>query len=257
VQVQKLADMVAARVCELGGRQHVPHLLGGTGCTVRDAWLVIDCLRKDGRVRCLGRGDACPASRGRSSTVEGLLTDFKRAMGEVPLDLFLQNQPPERRRLVARLLAENRLFVAPSTDKVDLLTNYPFDQKRREQLLQVAEAALAARGGYAGLDVLLAAVQQSDLAGTFWTEHLLGELLRRHGDFDLLPGGFVARREMGMMGWLQQRARQALRKAGMPLSVAELLVEQPDLAEFAECLHEILGRDPMLQASQDQRWHLV
>jgi hypothetical protein len=34
-------------------------------------------------------------------------------------------------------------------------------------------------------------------------------------------------------------------------------VEQPDLAEFAECLHEILGRDPMLQASQDQRWHLV
>jgi hypothetical protein len=86
---------------------------------------------------------------------------------------------------------------------------------------------------------------------------LLGELLRRHGSFEVLPGGYIARQERGLIGWLLRRARNALREAGMPISVQEILAERPELAEFQACLAGLLGQDPLVQTPDGVRYQIA
>ena len=90
--------------------------------------------------------------------------------------LFLQNQPPDRRRLVQRLLRENRLFVMPSDDRIDVLSNYPFNQERLQQLIDLVKHQLDQRTGYAQVAALKAAVDRTDLGGTWLTPMLLADL---------------------------------------------------------------------------------
>ncbi len=257
VALTPIADDVAARLPEKKGRQHVPDLLWGRNLDARQQWLLIDCLRLDPRVRCLGRGDVCAAHRGPSAALQDLLAHFRTAMGEIPAERFLENQPEGRKRLLARLLRHNRAFVEPRPGYVDVITNYPLAPDRLGQLHAVVDAALAGRAGYAGIDTVLAAVQGSPLAGDWWNTHLLADLLARQARHDILPGGLVVRRGLQLVPWLHGRVRAALRKARLPLSVPELLVEQPELAEFAGCLEEILPLDPLLQHAGGGRWGLV
>ncbi|HLQ36326.1 MAG TPA: helix-hairpin-helix domain-containing protein, partial [Planctomycetota bacterium] len=191
-----LAADVAARVLTLGGKQYVPALLQGEALGERTVHLVLDCLRRDASVRYLGRGEVCPATHSRSQVLEQLLKDFRRAGSEVVLSMFLANQPAERRRLVTRLLHENRLFVQVAADRIDALTNYPFNDQRLQQLLEVVQDQLEQRGGYAAIGDVLTVLNGSDLGGSWLTELLLGDLLRRHGNFELLPAGVVAKREL-------------------------------------------------------------
>jgi hypothetical protein len=71
-----------------------------------------------------------------------------------------------------------------------------------------------------------------------------------------MPGGFVARKSMGLVGWLMRRARTALREANIPLSVGEMLAQRPELAEFADCLAELLDKDPLVATKDGQRYQI-
>lgn len=243
-----IAAELATRVLEAPGKHHVPAMLQGRELGEVMVWLVIDCLRRDPQVRYLGRGDVCPATHTRSSVLDQLLKDFRRAGGDVVMSRFLDNQSSGKRRLVERLLHENRMFVIPAEDRIDLLANYPFNGERLARLLDVVQGVLRSRHGYAPLGLCMAEVNRSDLGGLWMNEVILGELLHRHGRFELLPGGIVARRDLELGGWLMQKARAALRAARMPISVAEILAQRPELAEFSATIAQLLRTDPMVRS---------
>jgi hypothetical protein len=237
---------VIAKVCEQGGRHAIRDLIETADS--RTQYLVIDQVQRDPRVRNLGRGEVCPAGIATSHAMEQLLQAFRKAQGEVVLSLFLQNQPQTQRRLMERLLRENRLFVFPAADRIDVLANYPFNQERLGQLLSIVETYLQAHGGHATLASVLDEVNRSDLGGKWLDTTLLGEVLRRHGNLEILPGGIIANGEIGLGGWLLRRARAALRAAAIPITVQEILAERPELAQFQDCLHELLNKDPFIQS---------
>lgn len=252
-----LADRIARRICAEGGRQNVAMLLADERPDDRTIWLVLDRLAVDPRVRLLGRGDVCPATHRQSQVLERLLADFRRAAGDVVMSLFVQNQPPHLHRLVERLLRQNRLFVIPAPDRIDLLTNYPFDPARLRRLVTIVDQQLQARSGYAPVEVLKTALDGTDLGGSWLTTDLLGDLLRRHGPFEVLPGNLVARRELAIGRFVMSSVRQALREVGGPLTVDDILQQRPDLAEFAVCLRELLAADPLVQSPDGAYFSLV
>ena len=244
-QLRPEADRIVQAICAADGKQKVASLHAGDE---RARWLLDGLVRRDARIRWLGRGEACPATLTKSRVLDQLLRDFRKAAGEVPMSRFVENQPPERRRLVERLLQHNRLFVFPSPDRIDVLTNYPFNEERLQRLLRLVDDFLVARSGYAPLGVVVDEVNRCDLGGSWLHPTLLGELLRRHGPFETLPGGYVARKSLGLVGWLMRRARAALREAGVPIRVGEMLAQRPELAEFSDCLEELLAHDPLVAA---------
>lgn len=253
-QLAPVVDKVCAAVCASNEKLRIASLHEGDD---RERWLLTGLVRRDPRVRWLGRGEACAATLGRSRVLDQLLRDFRRAAGEVPMSRFLENQPQDRRRLVERLLRHNRLFVFPAPDRIDLLTNYPFNAERLARLTRLVDEFLAARNGYAPLQLTLDEVNRCDLGGSWLHTTLLGELLRRHGPFEILPGGYVARRSLGLVGWLMRRARAALRDAALPITVEEMLAQRPELAEFAPCLHELLAHDPLVQTPDGERYQIA
>lgn len=255
--VAPLVDQAARRICTEGGKQSVAGLLAAADADPRAVWLVQDRLAADPRVRLLGRGEVCPATHKRSQVLDQLLHDFRRAGGDVVTSLFVQNQPAARRRLVARLLRENRLFVMPSEDRIDVLANYPFNQERLQRLVELVANQLAQRTGYAHANALKLAVDRAELGGSWLTPTLLADLLRRHGPFEVLPGGLIGKRDLGLGSRLMRTVRQALRDAGVPVSVDEILRARPDLAEFASCLQELLRSDPLVQTPDGARFTLV
>ncbi len=248
--VTPLVDKVARRLCSEGGRQHVADLLPDDERDERTVHYVLDRLAHDPRVRMLGRGDACAASHRRSRVMETLLEAMRKAAGDVVLSLFLDNQPAAHRRLIARLLRDNRLFVQPAADRVDTLANWPFNEERMQRLLVLVQKQLRHRSGYAHGAALKAAVDRTDLGGDWLTVQLLTDVLRRNGPFEVLPGDIVARAELALPAQVMRSVRAALREAKAPLSVEEVLRARPDLGEFASCLAQLLAVDPLLQ-SQD------
>jgi hypothetical protein len=214
-------------------------------------------VRRDRRLRWLGRGDVCPAGHTRTLALENLGRDFRRAAGEVVYSRFVDNQPEASRRLVRRLLDHNRLFVFPAPDRIDVLTNYPFNDERLRRLVALVDGFLTERNGYAPLPAVLEEVNRCDLGGGWLTPTLLGELLRRHGPFEVLPGGWVARATLGLGTWLLRRARNALREANVPISLQEILVERPELTEFAGCLEGLLQQDPLVQTPDGMRFQIA
>lgn len=252
-----LADRAARHVCAEGGKQDVLAWLAQTGCDETMAWLVLDCLRQDERVRLLGRGEACPAMQRRSQVMLQLLADFRRACGDVVESMFVGNQPLPRRRLVQRLLAQNRMFLRPEPDRVDTLTNYPFNEARLRRLRKLTRQALESQGGYADIATIVAACNATDLGGSWLTPYLLTEVLRRQGWFDVLPGGILALGDRGLAQRLLRLARQELRGTGVLLSVDEIVRHRPELDEFRGCLTELLDQDPLVQSPDGWRFGLV
>jgi hypothetical protein len=255
--IAPLVDRMARRVIACGGRQNIAILLADEKADDRTIWLVLDRLSVDPRVRVLGRGDLCAASHARSQVLDQLLVDFRRAAGDVVMSMFLGNQPPERRRLVERLLKSNRLFVIPAPDRVDTLSNYPFNAERLSRLVALVEQQLEKRAGYAHVSSLKAAVDATDLGGDWLSPMLLADLLRRHGPFDVLPGDVISRRSLDLPAFLMRQVRQALRDASAALSVEEILSARPDLVEFSACIRAMLATDPMLQTPDGAHYSLV
>ncbi|MCA8956598.1 MAG: hypothetical protein KDC87_11025 [Planctomycetes bacterium] len=251
-EAEAIADVILAQ----RGRQSVFSLHKEAMIPERTTFLVIACLRQDPRLRYLGQGTFC--QRGARSTVmEEIREAMQRAMGEIVCSRFIDNSHPRRQRLVSRLLHDNQAFVEPCEDRVDLLTNYPFNKERLWRLNHMIVAQLEAGRGYAHATELLETLNATDLGGDWLTEHMLLDLLRRNFPYELLPGGLVAQPHLGLGGWIQQRARTALRQACESMSVAELIADTPELAAFSESLEELLERDPMVQRVDGLRYAVV
>ncbi|MBL9079165.1 MAG: hypothetical protein JNL08_16805 [Planctomycetes bacterium] len=255
--VEPLVDRVARRVAAGQGRQSVAALLAGEPVDVRTLHLVLDRLAVDPRVRLLGRGEVCPASHQQSGVLAQLLTDFRRAGSDVVTSLFVQNQPPERRRLVERLLRHNRLFVQVAADRIDVLSNYPFNAERLRRLLNLVGHHLEQQGGRLSIRAAKQVFDGTDLGGGWLSPLLLADLLRRHGPYEVLGDDVVCRRELRLGAELLRTVRQALREAQVPLTVDEILQARPELAEFAGCLHQLVATDPLLQTPDGNRFTLV
>lgn len=255
--VAPLADRVARRVASTGERQRVASLLADDKVDERQLHLVLDRLAADPRVRLLGRGEVCAATHRQSHVLEQLLTDFRRAAGDVVASLFVQNQPPARRRLVGRLLRWNRLFVTPAPDRIDVLTNYPFNDDRMRRMLNLVGHHLDRHGGQATIAAVKALLDGTDLGGGWLSTTLLADLLRRHGPFELLADQIVCRRSLHLGSSLLRTVRHVLREVGTPLSVDEILQARPELGEFAACLHELIAGDPLLQTPDGAHFTLV
>ncbi|MCA8942105.1 MAG: hypothetical protein KDB80_06045, partial [Planctomycetes bacterium] len=148
-------------------------------------------------------------------------------------------------------------FVCPTPDRVDMVVNYPFDTDRLRRLLIVTDQCLEQHGGYSTLYQISKAVTAAELGGAFLTEHLLADLLRRHGRYEFLPGDMVAQASLGLTGWIQHQAREALRASSSPMSSDQLVAEHPRLAEFGHCLHELLHRDPLVATHDGEAFRLI
>jgi len=245
--VAELADATARRICQASDRQSVVALLRDEHPDERTAWLVLDRLANDPRVRMLGRGEACAADRTQSSVMKRLHKAFRRAAGEVVRSRFVRNQPAAQRRLVERLLDNNRAFVQVADDRIDTLTNYPFNAERMQRLIKLVREHLQQRTGYAQVDALKEAVDQTDLGGKWLSPELLADILRRNGPFEILPPDIVALSNLSLPSILMRSARKALREAGEAVTIADVVRARPDLAEFAGCLAELLSEDPLVQ----------
>lgn len=251
-----LADQLARTICARGGKQEVFALAAQHGAVGNTPWLLWALLGQDPRVRLLGRGEACAATHVRSQVMEQLLQDFRRAGGDVVTGLFVHNQPPARQRLIARLLRENQCFVAPAPDRIDLLTNYPFNQERLLRLRRLVDETLDALGGHASVTRLKHSIDRTDLGGGWLTEDLLGDLLRRQGPYDVLHGGIVALRSRELPSRWLRAVRQVLRRRDEPMSLERILLERPDLVELSECLPGLLQQDPCIRTVDGDRYCL-
>ncbi len=255
--VDLLVDKAARKLCAEGGRQSVEKLLADENLDERTIYLVLDRLAADPRVRLLGRGEACPATHKRSQVQEQLLLDFRRAAGEVVETMFLANQPPARRRLVRRLLRENRLFVTPAENRIDTLSNYPLNEERMARLIAVVKEQLSTRTGYAHVSALKAALDKTDLGGSWLTPVLLLDILRRNAPFEVISGGLVARRQLRLGAAIVRMARQALRDTGTSMNVEDMVRRRPELAEFAAYVAPLLSADPTVHTTRGQYFTLL
>ena len=257
VGIDLLVDKAARKLCAEGGRRSVAELLADEALDERSIYLVLDRLSEDPRVRLLGRGEACPATHKRSQVLEQLLLDFRRAAGEVVETMFLANQPQPRRRLVRRLLRENRLFVAPAENRIDTLSNYPLNKERMARLIGVVKEQLATRTGYAHASALKATIDKTDLGGSWLTPVLLEDILRRNAPFEVLPGGLIARRQLHLGESIVRLARQALRETGVSMSVEDMVRVRPQLAEFVSFVAPLLVADPTVHTTRGQYFTLL
>ena len=256
MQAREEANTIAEIILAQPGRQNIRSLYAQTDLPEQLTYMVIECLRHDPRVRYLGKGVFC-RHENQSTLMLEIKESMRRAMGEIVLSRFLDNQHPQRRQLSRRLLNSNRSFIEPAPDRIDLLTNYPFQSERLARLVTLVDTALESGQGYAHISEIRSVVNETDLGGGWLAEHMLLDLLRRHSDFELLPGGLVARAELGLGGWIQHRVRECLRQADTALSPEEVLAESPELAAFSDCLEELLLEDPMVQSPDGVHFAVV
>ena len=189
--------------------------------------------------------------------MQSIMKAMSQAMGELPSARFLDNQPEHRRDLVGQLLRDNRLFVEPRENRVDLLSNYPFSRSRLAGLCQQVGDYLDAAGGFAPLAEVLEHVQGTEYGASFLSTHLLGDLLRRHATFEIIPDGIIAQPRIGLAGWIAETARRALRAAPGPMTTEQIVLATPELGQFARSLRELLLRDPHVQSRDDMYYWVV
>jgi hypothetical protein len=251
----ELVEQTARRVSTSDHRLHIVDLLRDEHDD-ETAWLVLDQLRGDPRVRMLGRGEACAADMTQSTVMKRLQRAFRRAAGDVVKGLFISNQPASQRRLVTRLLEHNRAFVDAGPDRVDTLTNYPFNAERMQRLIKLVLEQLQKRAGYAQAEALKDLVDQTDLGGKWLSPELLADILRRNGPFEVLAPNIVALEDLALPRILARSGRQALRQLGEVVTIDDVLRVRPDLSAFRECLADLLRNDPLVQ-SPDGRYFVI
>lgn len=254
--IAEQSHQLAAAITTRGERQSVAELTSDMALSGRQLFLLLDCLRTNPALRDLGRGDFCPRNQRVSGVLKHIIAQLTRAMGELRVERFLDNQDGRRRVVIEQLLQENRLFVQPGEDRVDLLSNYPFAQGRLAQFCAAIDGYLDRVNGYARLADVLAHIQRSVFAGSYLNEYLIGDLLRRQGRFDVLPGGIIAQSRLALAGWLQRKARDVLRGCDTPITTGEIIAELPALAEFGASLPALLDRDPLIHSNDDVHYRL-
>ena len=157
---------------------------------------------------------------------------------------------------MTRLLEHNRAFVDAGPDRIDTLTNYPFNAERMQRLTKLVLEQLQKRAGYAQAEALKDLVDQTDLGGKWLSPSLLADILRRNGPFEVLAPNIVALEDLALPRILARSGRQALRELGEVVTIDDVLRVRPDLSAFRECLAELLANDPLVQ-SPDGRYFVL
>lgn len=251
------AERLVDELRRQGGRIQLEERVRHGEISERCAHLLAAMLNDVPSLRPLGRGEFVLRRSGPSARTEALVEELRRAMGEVPFARFLQNCTPADRPLVARLLRTNRLFVSPAKDRIDLAENYPLTGERLRLLLHVVRTSVEESGGYAHLARIQGEIAAAELGGSFLTDHLLLDVLRRHGEFEVLSGTVVADPELQLGPFLQRLARDILRSRVAGLTFQQIVSERPELAEFSSCLQGLLDADPLVQSEDGLHYQLA
>jgi hypothetical protein len=251
------AERLVDELRKHGGRIQLGERVRHGEISERCAHLLAAMLNDVQSLRPLGRGEFVLRRSGPSARTEALVEELRRAMGEVPFARFLQNCTPADRPLVSRLLRTNRLFVSPAKDRIDLAENYPLSGERLRPLLHTVRTCVEESGGYAHLARIQGEIAAAELGGSFLTDHLLLDVLRRHGEFEVLSGTVVAEPELQLGPFLQRLARDILRSRVAGLTFQQIVAERPDLAEFSTCLQGLLDADPLVQSEDGLHYQLA
>ncbi len=251
------AERLVEDLARTGGRIQLGERVRHGEISERCAFLLTAMLADVPSLRALGRGEFVLRQAGPSPRTAALVEELRRAMGEVPFARFLQNCSPGDRPLVARLLQTNRLFVSPAKDRIDLAENYPLTGERLRLLLHAVRTCVEESGGYAPLARVQGALEAAELGGSFLTDHLLLDVLRRHGGFEILSGTVVADPALHLGPFLQRIARDILRARVAGLTFQQIVAERPELAEFSTCLQGLLEADPLVQSEDGLHYQLA
>ncbi|MEY2981787.1 MAG: hypothetical protein RL562_2014, partial [Planctomycetota bacterium] len=251
------AERMVEDLARTGGRIQLGERVRHGEISERCAFLLTAMLADVPSLRALGRGEFVLRQAGPSPRTAALVEELRRAMGEVPFARFLQNCSPGDRPLVARLLQTNRLFVSPAKDRIDLAENYPLTGERLRLLLHAVRTCVEESGGYAPLARVQGALEAAELGGSFLTDHLLLDVLRRHGGFEILSGTVVADPALHLGPFLQRIARDILRARVAGLTFQQIVAERPELAEFSTCLQGLLEADPLVQSEDGLHYQLA
>lgn len=251
------AERLVEELRRSGGRIQLGERVRHGEISERCAHLLAAMLADVPSLRPLGRGEFVLRRSGPSARTSALVEDLRRAMGEVPFARFLQNCPPAQRPLVSRLLRTNRLFVSPSKDRIDLAENYPLTGERLRLLLHEVRTCVEESGGYAHLARIQGSIASAELGGSFLTDHLLLDVLRRHGEFEILSDTVVADGDLQLGPFLQRISRDILRSRVAGLTFQQIVAERPELAEFSSCLQGLLDADPLVQSEDGLHYQLA
>ncbi len=214
-------------------------------------------MRDDPRFSHLGRGTFVPAECGgeRVLHVSEILGEILEEAGGPMRYADLRTRVQERRRVsdgaISATLVGRDTFVRVARGVFDLAARYPYDDGARERLAREARARLASAEGVLSLADLVARIEWSEAPPS---DVLLGDLLRRHGGFRFLSGGFVSLADTKLERSLRDRALTVLREGTEPLRPStiarRLRLGQGALA----LLRAVLKDDEAFAAQPDGRY---
>lgn len=181
-------------------------------------------LRDDAGFRHLGRGTFVVAEDTERSVlhVSEMLERFLLDAGGPLSYAELRRLVRERRQVsdgaISATLVGRDTFIRVERGLFDLAQRHPFGPSVRAALVKAAKTLLEAEGGVVSVDKVGAAVRGT-LPGFDTTLHpvLIGDLLRRSGDFQFLGSGFIALNDTTLEATLRRRAYELLRSVGEPL----------------------------------------
>jgi len=178
-------------------------------------------LRDDKRFSHLGRGSFVPADS-RATDVEHvseILVDVLKTHGGPMTYAELRAQVQERRQVsdgaISATLVGRELFLRVERGCFDLAERYPFDESARKKIAERSRFIL--RSGCTVSSLVDLTKELGDLIPERVGPVMVGDLLRRHGGFQFLSGGFVALPDAARDQDLKSRAERALRSEGEPL----------------------------------------
>lgn len=219
-------------------------------------------LRRDARFHHIGRGTFVTQDRSDTDVhhVSEILETILREAGGPLSYAELRRRVQERRSVsdgaISATLVGRRTFLRVARGRFDLAERYPFDDACRQAIAAAARERIEAAGSVAALDQvtleLPLAVTRQPLSGV-----LLGDLLRRHGGFQSLPGGFVHVDDPACRRALVDRALAALRDEQEPLRPTTIARRLALNDGALALLRESLKQDPRFTSLPDGRVRLT
>lgn len=220
-------------------------------------FVLAQIMRDDARFTHLGRGTFVPeeSDAERVLHVSEILHDILETAGTSMTYADLRRSVQARRRVsdgaISATLVGRDIFVRVSRGVFDLAARYPFDEAERARIATETRRILTGRAGVAALADL---VKRIEWRSEEPSDVLCGDLLRRHGGFKFLSGGYVSLGDERLEADLRDRALVALREGNEPLrpsTIARRLRLGPAATAL---LRHVLRSDEAFEAHADGRF---
>lgn len=203
-------------------------------------------LREDERFCHLGRGSFVPVES-RATDVEHvseILVDVLRSHGGSMTYAELRRRVQHRRQVsdgaISATLVGRDLFLRVERGCFDLAERYPFDEESRARIAERTRFLLRSGSAVSSLVDLTQAL--GPLVPQSVGPVMIGDVLRRHGGFQFLSGGFIALPDEARDRDLKARAERALRSEGEPLRPTTV-ARRLELGEAETSLLRLLLKD--------------